>query len=132
LDRYKPFAVVMRRDNQNVSRTAGRIRASVGAIRREAHRCGVEIRLVKTKSRRHFFVQLGRDAKHQVTPLIAELFEELSLMVRPQRKAWHSESYHTVILDAAATGLVAFADEFNPDGVRALIENTKSFRRPPK
>jgi hypothetical protein len=60
------------------------------------------------------------------------LFEELSLMVQPERKAWHSESYHTVILDAAATGLVAFADEFNADGVRELMANTKSFRRSPQ
>src|ERR1039458_10291005 len=95
LVRYRPFAVVMRRENQYFSQTATRLRTSVGAIRREAHRCGVEIRLVKTKPRKHFFVQLGRDAKHQVAPLIADLFEELSLMVQPERKAWHSESYHT-------------------------------------
>jgi hypothetical protein len=132
LFRYRPFAVVMRRDNQYSSQTATRLRISMGAIRREAHRCGVEIRMVKTKLRKHFFVQLGRDAKHRVAPLIADLFEELSLMVQPEREAWHSESYHTVIFDAAATGLVAFADEFDPDGVRELIANTKFFRRPPQ
>src|ERR1017187_10515811 len=55
--RYRPFAVVMRRDNQYSSQTAARLRTSMGAIRREAHRCGVEIRLVKTKPRKYFFVQ---------------------------------------------------------------------------
>jgi hypothetical protein len=102
------------------------------AISREAHRCGAKIRLVKTKSRNRFFVQLRRNAKHQVAPLIADLFEELSLMVQPERKAWHSESYHTVIFDAAATGLVAFAEEFNPEGVRELLATTDPFGRPPQ
>ena len=132
LYRYRPIAVVMRSDNQNSSQTAARIRVSMDAISREAHRCGAKIRLVKTKSRNRFFVQLRRNAKHQVAPLIADLFEELSLMVQPERRPWHSESYHTAIFDAAATGLVAFADEFNPDGLRELIANSKSFRRLPQ
>jgi hypothetical protein len=128
--RYRPFAVVMRYDNQHSLRTAERIRTSIDAISREAHRHGVEIRLVKTKSRNQFFIQLRRNAKHQVATLIADLFEELSLMVRPERKAWHSESYHTVIFDAAATGLVAFANDFYPDGVRELVGRHISWAGP--
>jgi hypothetical protein len=122
----------MRRENQHSSQNTGRIRTSIGAIRKEAYRCGVEVRVVATKSRNHFYAQLGRGPKHEVAPLVAELFAEFSSMVQPQRKAWHSENYHAVILDAAATGIVAFAAEFNPDGVRELIANTKSFRRPPQ
>jgi hypothetical protein len=129
--RYKPFAVVMRCENSFSSRTAKRLRISVGAIRREANRCGVKLRLLKTQPRERFFVQLRCDTKHQVAQLIAELFEELSWKVPPKRKPWHSESYNTVIFDAAATGLVAFAEEFNPDAVRELIATTESFRRPP-
>src|ERR1039458_4917474 len=112
LFRYTPFAVVMRRENQYLSQTATRLRIAMGAIKREAHRCGVEVRLLKTKPRKHFFDQLRYRTKHQVAQLIADLFEELSWRAQPQRKAWHSESYHTVIFDAVATGLAAFADEF--------------------
>ena len=130
LFRYGPSAVVMRRDNHYSSQNPARLRISLGAIRKEANRCAVEFRLLRTKSRKHFFVQVGCDAKHQVAQLIAELFEEISWMAQPKRKAWHSESYHTVIFDAAATGLVSFAAEFNPDAVRELIANTESFRRP--
>ena len=60
-------------------------------------------------------------AKHQIAQLIADLFEELSWNAQPQRKAWHSESYHPVIFDAVATGPVAFGDEFNSDSVEELI-----------
>jgi hypothetical protein len=130
--RYRPFAVVMRCDNHYSSQTPTRLRISVGAIRKEAHRCGVEFRLLRTKSRKRSLVKIGCGTKHQAARLIAELFEELSCRVQPERKAWHSEGYHTVIFDAAATGLVAFADEFNPDGVRELIANKKSSRRPPQ
>jgi hypothetical protein len=130
LFRYRPLAVVMRCDNHYSTQNPVRLRISVGAIRKEAHRSGVEFRLLTTKSRKHFFVQVGCDAKHQVAQLIAELFEELSRRGQPKRKAWHSESYHTVIFDAAATGLASFAEEFNPDAVRELIANTESFRRP--
>jgi hypothetical protein len=127
---YRPFAVVMRRESQYSSKTAVRLRVSVSAIRREANRSGVEIRLVKAKTRNQFFVQLRCERKHQVAQLVGDLFEELSWSVQPQRKAWHSESYHTVIFDAAATGLVAFSDELNPDTVRELIAHAESFRRP--
>ncbi len=132
LFRYRPFAVAMRSDNHYSSQTTARLRISVGAIRREANRCGVKLRLLKTKPREHFFVQLRCGTKHQVAQLMAALFEELSWRVPPKRKPWHSESYHTVIFDAAATGLVAFAEEFNPDAVRELIATTEPFRRPPK
>jgi len=128
---YRPFAVVMRRENQHVSQTATRLRISISAIRREARRYGVEFRLLKPKARKHFFAQLRRAAKHQIAQLIGELFEELSWKVQPQRKAWDSEKYNMVILDAAASGLVAFANEFNSDTVRELIANTESFRRLP-
>ena len=47
----------------------------------------------------HLFVQVGCDAKYQVAQLIAELFKEISWRAQPRRKAWHSESYHTVIFD---------------------------------
>jgi hypothetical protein len=104
----------------------------MGAIKEEARRCSVETRLLKTKPRQHFFDQLRRGTKHQIAQLIADLFEELSWRVQPQRKAWHSESYHAVIFDAAATGLAAFAEEFNPNSVQELIAMTESFRRPPK
>jgi hypothetical protein len=77
------------------------------------------------------FDQLRYDAKHQIAQLIADLFEELSWRVQPRRKAWHSESYHTVIFDAAATGLVTLAKEFDSDAVRDLIARTESFRRLP-
>jgi hypothetical protein len=59
------------------------------------------------------------------------LFEELSWMVPPKRKPWHSESYHAVVFDAVATGLVAFAEEFNPNAVRNFISTTEPFRRLP-
>ncbi len=130
LFRYRPFAVVMRRDNHYSSQTTARLRISAGAIKREARRCGVKFRLLRTKTRKHFFAQFRCDTKHQVAQLIANLFEELSWMVAPKRKPWHSESYHAVIFDAVATGLVAFAAEFNPDAVRALIATRESFRRP--
>jgi hypothetical protein len=130
--RYEPLAVVMRRDNHYSSQSPARHRISVAAIRKEAHRCGIEFRLVRTKSRKHFFVQVGCDAKYQVAQLIADLFKEISWRAQPKRRAWHSESYHTVIFDAAATGLASFAEEFDPDAVRELIANTESFRRPPK
>lgn len=131
LFRYRPFAVVMRRDNHYSSQTTARLRISVGAIRREARRCGVKFRLLRTKARKRFFVQLGYNTKYQVAQLIAELFEELSWMVPPKRKPWHSESYHTVVFDAVATGLVAFAEEFDPDAVRKFISTTEPFRRLP-
>ena len=89
---YEPVAVVMRRENQCSSKTASRLRVSMGAIRREASRCGVECRLLKTKVRKRFFVRFRCDTKHQIAQLIAELFEELSWRVQPQRRAWHSES----------------------------------------
>ncbi len=130
LFRYGPSAVVMRRDNHYSSQSPARLRISVGTIRKEANRCGVEFRLLRTKSRKHFFVQVGCATKYQVAQLIAKLFKEISWRAQPKRKAWHSESYHTVIFDAAATGLVSFATEFNPDAVRELIANTESFRRP--
>ena len=131
LFRYRPFAVVMRRDNHYSSQTTPRLRISVGAIRREARRCGVKFRLLRTKARKRFFVQLRCDTKHQVAQLIADLFEELSWMVPPKRKPWHSESYHAVVFDAVATGLVAFAEEFNPNAVRNFISTTEPFRRLP-
>lgn len=131
LVRYRPLAVVMRSDNHYSAQSPTRLRISVGAIRKEAHRCGTEVRLLRMKHRNNFFAHVGYDAKHQVAQLIADLFEELSGRVQPVRKAWHSESYHTVIFDAAATGLVAFAEEFDPDAVRALISTIKSFRRLP-
>lgn len=130
LVRYRPFAVVMRRDNHYSLQSPARLRISVGAIRGETRRCGVDFQLLSTKTRKHFFAQLRCDTKHQVAQLITDLFEELSWMVPPKRKPWHSESYHAVIFDAAATGLVAFAEEFNPDAVRALIATTESFHRP--
>jgi hypothetical protein len=34
------------------------------------------------------------------------------------------------MFDAAATGLFAFTDEFNPDGVGKLIAAAESFHRP--
>lgn len=129
--RYGPFSVVMRRENQYLSQTAKRIRISIGAISREARQCGIKIRLLKSKSRRHFFAQFRYGAKHRVAELIADLFEELSWNVQPQRKAWHSEGYHTVIFDAVATGLVAFGDELNSESVQELIATTESFRRLP-
>ncbi len=52
---------------------------------KEAHRCGVEFRLLRTKSMKHFFVQVGCDAKYQVAQLIAELFKEISWRARPKR-----------------------------------------------
>jgi hypothetical protein len=130
LFRYRPLAVVMRGDNHYSSRSPARLRVSVRSIKKEARLCEVEFRLVKTKSRKCFFVQVGCSAKHQVVQLIAQLFEEIYWRAQPPRKAWHSESYHTVIFDAAATGLVAFADEFAPDGVKELLA-TESFRRLP-
>ena len=131
LSRYRPFAVVMRRGNQHLSRTATRLRLSMGAIKGEARRCSVEVRLLKTKPRQHFFDQLRHGTKHQIARLIADLFDELSWRVQPQRKAWHSESYHAVIFDAAATGLVAFAEKFSPDALQQLIATTESFVGPP-
>ena len=131
LSHYRPFAVVMRRENQYVSQTAKRFRISVNAIRKEAHRSGVETRLLKKKSIKRFSDQLQYGAKHQVAEVIAGLFEELSWKAQPQRKAWHSESYHTVIFDAVVTALVIFGDEFNSEGVEELIAKTKSFRRLP-
>jgi hypothetical protein len=131
LFRYRPLAVVMRGDNHYSSRSPARLRVSARSIRKEAHLAEVEFRLVKTKSRKRFLVQLGCIAKHQVVQLIARLFEEIYWRAQPQRKAWHSESYHTVIFDAAATGLVAFADEFDPNGVKELLVRVFS-SAPPK
>ena len=127
LFRYRPSAVVMRRDNHYSSQSPARLQISVGAIRKEAKRFGVEFRLMRTTSRKHFFVQVGCDAKHQVAQLIAELFKEISWRAQPKRKAWHSESYHTVIFDAVATGLVSFAEEFDPDAVREVIAEHRVF-----
>lgn len=133
LFRYEPFAVVMRRENQHSSKTASRLRISMGTIRREANRCGAEFRLLKTKIRKRFFVQRQCDTKYQIAQLIAELFEELWWRVQPQRRAWHSESYHAAIFDAVATGLAAFADEFNSDTVQGIDSNDRVFSpAPPK
>lgn len=131
LFRYSPYAVVMRRDNHYSSQNPARLQIVTDAIRKEANRRGLEFRLLRTKSRNKFFVQVGCEAKHQVAQLIAKLFNELSPIVQPQRKPWNSESYHSVIFDAAASGLVAFADEFDPLGVRELIGTIESFRRLP-
>jgi len=132
LFRYRPFAVVMRRDNHYSSQTTARLLISVGAIRREARRCGVKFRLLRTKARKRFFVRLGYNTKHQVAQLIANLFEELSWTVPPKRKPWNSESYHTVIFDAAATGLAAFAEGANREAVRELITTTEALSPGPK
>lgn len=129
--RYSPYAVVMRRDNHYASQNPARLRIATDAIRKEAKRCGSKFRLLRTRSRKKFFVRAGCDAKHQVAQLIAELFEEIYWRAQPKREAWHSESYHTVIFDAAATGLFAFAKEFDPDAVRELIAAMEPFRRPP-
>jgi hypothetical protein len=129
--RYQPLAVVMRRDNHYSLQSPSRLRASIRAIKKEARRCEVEFRLLRTKSRKRFFVQFGRSAKHQIAALTAQLFEEIYWRAQPERKAWHSESYHTVIFDAAATGLVAFADEFDPDAMKELVKTRESFRRLP-
>jgi hypothetical protein len=104
----------MRSENQYSSQTAARHRVSVVAITQEARRCGVEFRLLKTEMRKRFFVQRGYDTKYQVAEMIGELFKELSWKAQPQRKAWHSESYHTIIFDAVATGLASFAEGVNP------------------
>jgi hypothetical protein len=120
LFRYSPSAIVMRRDNHYALQHPARLRIATDAIRKEGNRCGIEFRLLKTKSRNNFFVQVGCDAKHQVAQLIAKQFNELSPMLQPQRRPWHSESYHTVIFDAVATGLCALADEFTPDEVMEL------------
>lgn len=114
LIRYEPVAVIMRSENQYSSQTAARHRVSVVAITQEARRCGVEFRLLKTEMRKRFFVQRGYDTKYQVAEMIGELFKELSWKAQPQRKAWHSESYHTIIFDAVATGLASFAEGVNP------------------
>lgn len=132
LSHYNPYAVVMRSDNHYSSQNPERLRIATNAIRKEASRCGIELRLLGTKSRKKFFVQVGCNAKHQVAQLIAELFEEIAWRAQPERKAWHSESYHTIIFDAAATGLVAFAEEFDPNAAGDLIATTGSFRRLPQ
>src|SRR5208282_4172435 len=64
--RYMPFTVVMRRENQYLSQTATRFRISMGAIKREAQRCGVAFRLLRPKARKRFFAQLRRNTKHQI------------------------------------------------------------------
>jgi hypothetical protein len=130
---YDPVAVVMRRENQYSSKTASRLRVSMGAIRREANRCGIEFRFLKTKARKRFFVQFRCETKYQIAQLIAELFEELAWRVQPRRRAWHSESYHAVIFDATATGLADFADEFNSDTVQEVDSSERVFSSaPPK
>jgi hypothetical protein len=128
--RYRPCAVVMRRPGSFSSKNRMRFRISAGAIKRESDRHGVQFRFLKTKPRKQFFVQLRCRTKHEVEQLISDLFEELSWNVPSKRKPWHSESYSTVMFDAAATGLFAFADEFSPDGVRKLIAAAESFHRP--
>jgi hypothetical protein len=130
--RYRPHAVVMRRDNHYSSQKPARLRIATDAIRKEAERCGIEFRLMRTKSRKKFFVQVGCDSKHQVAQLIAELFREIAWRAQSRRKAWHSESYHTVIFDAVATGLVAFADEFDPGALRDLVATKNPFAGLPK
>ena len=86
---------------------------------------------MKTKVRKRFFVRFRCDTKHQIAQLIAELFEELSWRVQPQRRAWHSESYHAVMFVAVATGLAAFADEFNSDTVQGVDSNGRVFSPAP-
>lgn len=109
--RYDPVAVVIRNENQYSSQTVARFRASVSSIRKEARRCGVDFRLLKATTRKHFFARRGFDTKYRVAEMIGGLFEELSWKAPPRRRAWHSESYHTIIFDAAATGLAALADD---------------------
>jgi hypothetical protein len=41
-------------------------------IGNEFDRCEVEFRLLRTKSRKRFFVQFGRSAKHQIAALTAQ------------------------------------------------------------
>jgi hypothetical protein len=113
LVRYEPIALAVRNENQYSSQTAVRLRASITSIRKEATQCGVEFQLLKTRTRKHFLVQRGYCTKYQVAEMIGKSFEEFSWKVQPQRKAWHSESYHTIIFDAVATGLVVLAEKFD-------------------
>jgi hypothetical protein len=83
LFRYSPYAVVMRRDNHDALRNPARLRIATDAIRKEANRCGIQFRLLDTRSRKKFFVRVGCDAKHQVAQLIAVLFKEIGWTAQP-------------------------------------------------
>jgi hypothetical protein len=106
LDLYAPSVVVLRRGKDASTDEMRRwVRAIVAKIATEARRRSITYESVTTKEVQDFFGRYGNTTKHAIARIVAERFPELAFKLPSPRRPWESESYNTVIFDAAATAM---------------------------
>lgn len=133
---YAPSAVVMRHRN-SLSTNAGKaIDLVTRAIIRQVRQRDTAIRIVSTRTVRHFFARHGCTRKYEIATTLAKRFPDLHWKLPPKRKLWQSEDYRMSIFDAAAVGVAYLAANGYRESFEHLVRPepnlklSESFRRP--
>lgn len=115
IDRYAPIVLVLEDWADGACRRSVRTLTLYAALADLARRKSVKLVCIPKERVKEYFASVAPPTKYEIALAIAKLIPAFSYQVPPVRKIWMSEDPRHGLYDAAALGLVYFAEDGRND-----------------